>query len=248
MHLQDRLDSALQYRAGVFTRARQDALADDFGLQVRLAQGHVQTLLDVLGLAFLDDQYRLLAGAEANDFLIEQRIGDVEHVERQLGRAEGIRESRELERAQQRVVETSLEDDADVTARAAQKLVQAMLADVGERGRPALLDFLLFVEEARRRQDDARYVANGTGEGVPYGECRRAIALGGEAAVDVARTDSQFQHDRRIRRLGQLEAALDHLDGALQVARMGLGAEPEIVGIHLRQLAQFLLRQAWFVD
>ena len=91
---QKRLEAALQNRAGVFARARQQLLADDFGLQVGLAQNHVQVLLDVLRLPFLDDQYGAFARAEAGDFIIEQRIGDVEDIERQRRVAERIGQAR----------------------------------------------------------------------------------------------------------------------------------------------------------
>ena len=53
------------------------------------------------------------------------------------------------------------------------------------------------------------------------------LSLGDERAVHVARADAQLQHDRRVRRLRQLEAALDHGDDAFQI-------RPRIEQPHLR--------------
>ena len=63
-------------------------------LQVRLAQDHVADLLDELRLAFLDDQHRASCRAQKRTISSSmQRIGDVEHVERQLGCAERVGET-----------------------------------------------------------------------------------------------------------------------------------------------------------
>jgi hypothetical protein len=111
---QERLDAALENLAGVFARARQHLLADHLGLELRLMQHHVEVLLDVLRLTLLDHQHGALAGAEAHDLLVDQRIGDVEHIERQLGAAEAIGQPQQLERPHQRVVQAALHDDPDV--------------------------------------------------------------------------------------------------------------------------------------
>ena len=49
------------------------------------AQHGEHRILEVGGLAFLDDQHRALAGAELDDLLGDQRIGDVEAVDGDLG-------------------------------------------------------------------------------------------------------------------------------------------------------------------
>ena len=116
-------------------------------------------LLDVVGLAFLDDQDRLLAGAEAHELVVDQRIGDVEHVERDAASPEDVGEAEQFERAQRGVVHAALQDDADVVGVAVEELVELVLLDELHRRRPALLDLLLLVQVGRRRQHDAVGVA-----------------------------------------------------------------------------------------
>ena len=78
-HLVDELaDAFAHHAAGVFAGHRQHVLAVHPGLDVGAAQDGVDGLLDVVRLAFLDDQDRLLAGAEADELLVDQRIGDVQ--------------------------------------------------------------------------------------------------------------------------------------------------------------------------
>ena len=84
------------------------------GLDVAPAQQRGDLLLDVLGLAFLDDQHRALAGAEIGDLLGHQRVGHVEHSSGMSRVAEGVGQAELLQRAHQRVVQAALHDDAQV--------------------------------------------------------------------------------------------------------------------------------------
>ena len=86
-------------------------------------QDAAQCLLDEFRLAFLDDQHGALAGAELHDFIGNQRIRHIQNVERHFARSERIGISQELQRAQHAVIETSLQDDADIGVCAA-RLVQ----------------------------------------------------------------------------------------------------------------------------
>ena len=198
----------LHHAAGILARHRQHALALDAGLDVRAPQDRVDGLLDEFRLAFLDDQDRLLARAEPHELGVDQRIGDVEHVERDAALAEHVGEPEHLERAQRGVVHAALHDDADVVGVAVEELVELVLLDEAHRRRPALLDLLLLVQVARGRQHDAVGVAHGMLERVLEREGRPHIVAGGEAAVDVAGADAQLQHHRGVRRLRQLEALL----------------------------------------
>ena len=88
-----RLDDA----AGIFAGQRQHALAFQAslfqtGLRARAGEDRVQALLDEFGLAFLDREHGALAFAKAQDLAFDQRIGDVENVDRHLGFAERIGE------------------------------------------------------------------------------------------------------------------------------------------------------------
>ena len=90
--------------------------------------------------------------------------------------------------------------------------------DEFDRGRPAL---------ARSSRCSCRYEAGGStmrlvsrsGFSSAWRKVKGGalVVLGDEAAVHMAGADAHFQHDRRVRRLGQLEAVLDRLDDRFQV-------------------------------
>ena len=122
-------DAVAHHAAGVFAGHRQHVLAVHPGLDVGAAQDGVDRLLDVVGLAFLDDQDGLLAGAEADELLVDQRIGDVHHVERHLAVAERVGEAVQHQRADRGVVEAALQHDADVVGLAVEELVEPVLLD-----------------------------------------------------------------------------------------------------------------------
>ncbi len=103
------------------------SLPSTAGLHVGAAQDGVDRLLDEVGLAFLDHQHGALAGAEAHELLVDQRIGDVEHVERDAAGAEDVGEPDDFERAQRGVVHAALHDDADVAAIAVEELVELVV-------------------------------------------------------------------------------------------------------------------------
>ena len=210
-------DAFLHDGAGIFTRHRQHALALDPGLDVGAAQNGVHRLLDEFRLALFDDQNRLLPGAEADELGVDQRIGDVEHVERDAACAEHVGEPEQFERAQRGVVHAALQDDADVAGVAVEELVEPVLLDEADRGRPALLDFFLLVQVARRRQHDAVGITHGVFERVFERESRARVVAGREAAVDMAGADAKLQHHRTVGRLRQLEALLDRAHDRGQV-------------------------------
>src|SRR6185312_17187098 len=57
-----------QYIGGVFTGVRQQPFAKHPGIDVRPAQLDVDGLLDIVGIAFLDNEHGALAGAEFPQF------------------------------------------------------------------------------------------------------------------------------------------------------------------------------------
>ena len=150
----------------------------------------------------------LLPAQKPHEFGVDQRIGDVEHIERNAALAEHVGEAEHFERAQHVVVHAALHDDADVADVAVEHLVELVLLDEAHRGRPALLDLFLLVRIGRRRQRDAVDVAQRVLQRILEGECRPHIVPGHEPAVDVAGADAQLQHHRRVRGLRQLEALL----------------------------------------
>ena len=177
-------------------------------LQVSLAQDRRQVLLDVVGLAFLDQQDGALAGAKARHLARHDRVRDVHHVQRNARIAVDVGETQPLEGANQRVVHAALDDDADVVDVLGEELVQAALLDEADRRRPALVDLFLLVRVGRRRQNDPVGGAPRRRQRIARRERRAPVGAGGEAAVDVAGADAQQQHHRRVARFRELEAGL----------------------------------------
>src|SRR5262249_55557732 len=138
----------------------------------RPPQDGVDGLLDELRLALLYDQNRLLACAKASELRINQRISDVKNIEGDAAGAEHVGETEDLERPQRGIVHTALDDDADVRGIAVKEFVELMLRDEAHRRRPALLDFLLLLQIACRRQHDPAGIPDRMIERVSAGERR----------------------------------------------------------------------------
>ena len=229
---------------------RQRALAVDAGLDVGAAQLDIDLLLDVVGRAFLDHQHRALAGAERAHFLRHQRIDAVEHMDRHARRAVDLGEVEPLQRAQHARGQPAANDDADVGEVAGNELVEALLADEGDRRRQAVLDLQPLMHEQRRRMRQPRvFEARRAGDAVAAGERGALVVLGGEFAGDMTGADAQLHHHRRVARLGQLEALLHHAHDGRQVGprieqphrrlqRVGIGAFLDDAGAFAVVLAE----------
>ena len=187
---------------GVFACHGQDVFAVNFRLDVGFAQNRIDILLDEIGLAFFDDKYRALAQAEVFDFFFDQRVGDVQNVVRDFAVAECIREAQQFEAADCGVVHAALQDDSEILRAFGKNFVQSLFVNVFLCGWPALVNFLLFVLEACRGEDDAAHVANRIFHRIFQGEFWADIVLGDKAAVDVAGADAQFEHDGSVRCFG----------------------------------------------
>ncbi len=211
----------------VFARERQHVLAVQGCSRSALAQDVGGVLLDEVGLAFLDDEHGALVAAETLPFGVDQRIRHVHHVERDLRLAEHVGQAELAERADHGVVAAALHGDADVVGIGREEFVELALLDELHRGRPALLDLLVLVLEARRRQHDAADVALGLLQRVLDREGRATVVGGDELAVHVAGAHAQLQHHGRVARLGELEAVLHSLHDAGQV-------RPRVEQPHLR--------------
>ena len=81
---------------------------------VRARADRMQALLDEFGLAFLDHEHGALAFAEAEHFAFDQRVGDVENVDRELALPERIREPERPQRLDKGVVQPALDDEAGI--------------------------------------------------------------------------------------------------------------------------------------
>ena len=144
---------------GVFAGHREQVLAVQLGRNVGVAQDLVQRLFDEFGLSFLDHQHRFLAAAEVDHLAVDDRVGHVHHIERHARLAPDIGKSGLAQRRDDAVIHAALHDDADIVDIAFERLVHAARVDEFDRGRPAVLDLLLLVQERGRRQHDAVGVA-----------------------------------------------------------------------------------------
>ena len=82
MVAQETRQSVEHHLAGIFAGHRQEILAVKPRRRIGLVQHGAEGLFEMVGLAFLDDQHRLLVLAEGEELIIDQRIGDVEDIER----------------------------------------------------------------------------------------------------------------------------------------------------------------------
>ena len=196
-------------------------------------------VLDVGGLAFLDHQHGLLALAERKDFVIDQGIGDVEHVKRDLALAVGVSEPQPLQGADHPVVHAALQDDAELAVPAETLVEAALLNEAPGRGH-ALGHLLDLVTVGVGRQRNAVRPSLRVFQRLAHGERRRPIVLRLEGAVDVAGADPDLQDHRRMGGLGQLEAVAYRLhDGGqvrarVQQPELGLGGEGMSALLHDR--------------
>ena len=120
---QESADAVEHHLAGIFAGHRQRFLADELRAAAGLVQHRGKRLLDVVGLAFLDDQDGVLAFAERQELVVDQRIDGVQHIERHVGVAIGVGKAEALQRADHRIVHAALHDDADRAVVGAEELV-----------------------------------------------------------------------------------------------------------------------------
>ena len=178
-----------------------------------------------------------MVAAELGDLLGHQRVGDVEHAERNVAVAIGIGKAQLLQRPDHGVVEPALQDDADIVAVAVEHLVELVLGDELQGRRHAVLDLVFLLRIGRGRQADPAVVEVGVlDQGVARDE-RRLVVLGGEAAVHVAGADAELHHDRRVGDLGEVVGLLHQIDDQGQV---GARVEQPHLRLHREGVAALL--------
>ena len=230
-------DPLAHRRGGVLARHRQQVLARQGRAYRRLAQDLAERLFDVVGLPLFDQQHRAFALTELDNLVGDQRIGDVEDVERDAARSPDVGQAQPLQRAQHAVVHAALENDADLADIAGHEFIQPAFPDELHRGRPARLDLLLLMMEGGRRQHDAAGIALGRLQRLTQGQRRFLVGLGAKAATHMTGPDTDLEHDRRVRRLGQFETGLDGSHDALEIR---LGIEQPDLRLHRKGMAALL--------
>ncbi|MNS14411.1 hypothetical protein D3C72_460300 [compost metagenome] len=201
----------------VFAGHRQHVLAGQARVDARAAQHRVQVLLDVVRLAFFQQQYGALAAAEVDDLVLDDGVGHVHDVQRDAAVAEVVRQAQQLQGADDAVVQTALQDQADVVLVAVEVLVERVFLDVADGGGPAFLDLLLFMQEGGGRQHDAAGVARRAFQRLGQRIGGALVFLCDEAAVHMAAANAQLQHHGCLAGFGQFEAVFHRLDHAFQV-------------------------------
>ena len=72
---------------------------------------------------------RAFADAEALDFVIDERVGDVQDVERNFAVAESVGKPEKFERAHGGVIHPALQDDAEILRAIGEKFVQRVVSE-----------------------------------------------------------------------------------------------------------------------
>ena len=169
----------------------------DGGAHPGPTQHRMDRLLVVIGLAFLHHQHSLLAVAKPQQFRVDERVGDVHHVQGDARLAKQISHVVAHERALHVVVQAAEHDDAQILNVATEELIKATLLNEAHRGRPAVDDFFVLVQVARGWQHDATGITHGRLQRLAQGVRWRHVRPGDKAAVQVAGTHTQLQHHRR---------------------------------------------------
>ena len=194
IHFNKAGDALEHYAAGVFTSHRQHVLAVKACLHIGLAQYRVDVLLYEVWLPFFDQQNAALADAKAFELVVNQRVGDVEHIQRHLRLAEGVGQPQHFERTHHAVVKAALHDDAKVFVAFSKKFVHFMLLNKLHSRRPAISDLFLLLRVTGGRQHHATGITLRVFNRVLQGEGRPLVGLGREAPVHVAGAYTQLQH------------------------------------------------------
>ena len=169
----------------------------DGGAHPGTPQHRMDRLLVVIGLALLHHQHRLLATAKPQQFRIDERVGDVHHVQGNPRLAKQIGHVVAHERALHVVVQAAEHDDAQFLNVATEELIEAALLDKAHCGRPSVDDLFVLVQVARGWQHNAAGVTHGRLQRLAQGVRWRHVRSGDKAAVQVAGAHPQLQHHRR---------------------------------------------------
>ena len=185
----------------VLAGRRQHVLAVQRRLDVAAAQQSGQLLLDVLGLPFFHHQHGAFADAKVFQLDWHQRVGDVEHQQRNIRLAKRIGHAELLQRANQRVVQATLHHDAHIAVLAVKVFIEPMLGDVAPRRRNALVALELFMAKGHGRVREAPVVKRGRFvHQRMLGDGGRQVVFGHEAAAHMAGADAQLQHGGHVGR------------------------------------------------
>jgi len=165
---------------------------------IGFAQNGVDVLFDEVGLPLFDYEQPALAGAKGFELFVHQRVGHIQHIQRNLRLAESICQAQDFQGAKHTVVQAALHDNAKILGCWRKEFIDAMVLNEFNGCRPALFDLFLFVQIARWGQHNAVDIPFGMLDGVFQCELGAHIVFGGKLPVHMACPNAQYQHHRRV--------------------------------------------------
>ena len=114
---------------------------------ISLAKDRVDVLLDVIRLALFEEQECALIFGELFNFVGDDGVGNVEHIDRNFRIAINICKTKKLETTHDGVVQPTLRDDAKVFLSVGNHFVDFSILDELDRGWHTLIDLLLLVHK-----------------------------------------------------------------------------------------------------
>ena len=184
----------------VLTRPLQNVFAVQRGVDTCAAQLGSDVLFDVLGRALFHHQHTTLALAKFNHLGRHQGVGDVQHQNRNIAVAKGIRQSQLLQAAHECVVQTALHDQTHICVDlASHVLIQAVANNVVPGCRNAFFQLALFMAEGNRWVCQAHVIKLGGFSHQVLGRHRWcSVGFGHETAAHMASAYAQLQDGRHI--------------------------------------------------
>ena len=184
------------------------------GLQIGFAQDGMNVLFNEVGLPFFHNEEPALSAAEGFEFIVNQRISDIQNIKRNLGLTKCIGQAENFQSAKHAVVQAALHHNAKVIGIAGKKLIELVFLNKFDSSWPAFFDLLLFVQITGRWKHNAIDITFGMLNGIFEREGRAHIVFGRKMAVHVTGANAKLQHDRGIAGLRQLKALLHRFDNA----------------------------------
>ena len=139
---QETFDPIEQDLTSVFAGHGQDILAEQPCLTVRLIEQMTAGLFDEVGLALFDNQYCGLVQTEFDELFFDDRVGNIEHIERNVAVAINGCQTETLKGTDNAVIHAALTNDADRCMIRARYLVQPILPYVILGRRPAVFNLV----------------------------------------------------------------------------------------------------------
>ena len=156
-------------------------------------------MFDVFGLTFFHHQHRPLTEGKFAYLFRYQRVGHVEHQQRNLAVSKSVGQAKRLQRTHQAVVKPALNDDAQLRARAFQQVIKLVLQDVAACSREPLVNFELFLSEGHRWVGQLHVVEGAwLGHKVLGGNGGQLVVFALKTAPYMAGADAQFHHGGHV--------------------------------------------------